>query len=50
VKPLRIPQYQMRTLSSDEIRTLLSVVRGDRFEALYIIALSTGMRESELLA
>lgn len=49
VKPPRIPQYQMRTLSPDEIRTLLSVVRGDRFEALYIIALSTGMREGELL-
>jgi integrase len=49
VKPPRIPQYHMRTLSPDEIRTLLSVVRDDRFEALYIIALSTGMREGELL-
>jgi integrase len=49
VKPPRIPHYQIRTLRPDEIRRLLDVVRGDRLEALYIIALSTGMREGELL-
>ena len=39
----------MRTLSPEDVRRFLSVVRGDRFEALYVLALSTGMREGELL-
>ena len=49
VRPPRKATREMRTLSPEEVRRFLSVVRGDRFEALYVLALSTGMREGELL-
>lgn len=37
------------TLTESQVQTFLSTIRGDRFEALYVLALSTGMREGELL-
>src|SRR5262249_6833451 len=40
---------EMRTLSPEEVRCFLDAVHGDRFEPLYLLALSTGMREGELL-
>ncbi|MGH3088411.1 MAG: site-specific integrase [Rubrobacteraceae bacterium] len=40
----------MRPLSPDESRVLLEAASGDRFEALYILAVTTGMRQGELLA
>ena len=40
----------MRPLSPEEARELLDAVRGDRFEALYVLAVTTGMRQGELLA
>jgi len=39
----------MQTLTEAQVHQFLDVVVGDRFEALYILALSTGMREGELL-
>ncbi len=39
----------MRPLSESEVRTLLEVARGDRFEALYALAITTGLRRGELL-
>ncbi len=36
--------------SADEARTLLDATRGDRLEALFVLAVSTGLREGELLA
>lgn len=48
-RPPRKASHEMRTLSPAEVRRFLAVVQGDRFEALYILALSTGMREGELL-
>jgi integrase len=50
VKPPRAPRHEMKTLSPDQVRTFLEVVRGNRLEALYVLALSTGMRQGELLA
>lgn len=41
---------EMRPLSSEESRLLLEAAHGDRFEALYILAVTTGMRQGELLA
>lgn len=41
---------EMMPLSALEVRRFLDVVRDDRFYALYVLALSTGMREGELLA
>jgi integrase len=40
----------MRTLSAEEARCLLDVARGDKHEALYVLAVTTGMRQGELLA
>ncbi len=39
----------MRPLSEVEARTFLEVIRGDRFEALYVLAITTGLRRGELL-
>jgi integrase len=41
---------EMRPLSAEETRCLLEAARGDRLEALYVLAVTTGMRQGELLA
>ena len=46
------PKYrhqEMRTLTDDQVRTFLSYTKGTRFEALFWIAISTGMRQGEIL-
>jgi integrase len=40
---------EMRPLSADEARRLLEAAHGDRLEALYVLAVTTGMRRGELL-
>jgi integrase len=39
----------MRVLDDKQVRTLLLTARGSRYEALFRMAVTTGMRESELL-
>ena len=46
--PTSAPQ-EMRPLSAEEARQLLEAARGDKFEALYVLAVTTGMRRGELL-
>jgi integrase len=46
----RMRRVELLTLSPDQARSLLEAARGDRFEALYTLALTTGMREGELLS
>jgi integrase len=41
---------EMSTLSEEQSRWFLDTVVGDRFEAHYVLALTTGMRQGELLA
>ena len=41
---------EMHPLSADETRKLLEAARGDNLEALYVLAIHTGMRQGELLA
>jgi integrase len=41
---------EMHTLNRDEVSRFLEAARGDRLWALYVLALSTGMRQGELLA
>ena len=41
---------EMCPLSADEVRKLLETARGDRLEALWVLAVHTGMRQGELLA
>jgi integrase len=40
----------MKTLTSEQARTLLRFAEGDRLAALYHLALTTGARQGELLA
>jgi integrase len=46
----RMRHLEMTTLSEEQAQTLLATARGERLEALYVLALATGMREGELLA
>lgn len=50
VQAPRVAQHTMHTLSPEQARALLSAAHGERLEALYVLALNTGMREGELLA
>ena len=50
VKAPRPAPEEMHPLSTDESRKLIEAVRGDKLEALYILAVHTGMRQGELLA
>jgi len=50
VDPPRAQRHEMQSLSPEEARRFLKVVRGDRLEALYVLAITTGMRQGELHA
>jgi integrase len=50
VKPPRPAPKEIRALSAAETRKLLEAADGDRLEALYVLAVHTGMRQGELLA
>lgn len=40
---------EMKTLNAEQVRCLLETAKDSRFEILYYIAITTGMREGELL-
>jgi integrase len=42
-------RHEFETFAPELARTFLQAVRGDRLEALYVLAIATGMREGELL-
>jgi integrase len=46
----KITREEIDPLTEEEARRLLESVRGDRLEALYVLALHTGMRQGEILA
>jgi integrase len=50
VKAPRPAPEEMHPLSPDEARRLIEAVSGDALEALYVLAVQTGMRQGELLA
>lgn len=45
----RREHHEMVTLSEEQVRQLLTAAQGHRFEALYVLAVSTGLRRGELL-
>ncbi|TMF45136.1 MAG: site-specific integrase, partial [Chloroflexi bacterium] len=45
----RIEKYEVRSLTLEQVRQLLEAARGHRVEALWVLALVTGMRRGELL-
>src|SRR5215216_3146267 len=46
----RITREEINPLSPEETRRLLEAASGDRLEALYVLAIATGLRQGELLA
>ncbi|TVR22348.1 MAG: site-specific integrase [Ilumatobacter sp.] len=48
--PVRVEQPEGRTMTPEQARIFLEHIRGDRLEAMYVVALSLGLRVSELLA
>jgi integrase len=50
VKPPRPRSEEMQPLSRDPVGTFLDTVNGDRMEALYVLAVTSGLRQGELLA
>ncbi len=49
VSPPRRKQFEVQPLSLDQVHKLLSVVEGHYMEALFKLALATGLRRSELM-
>jgi integrase len=49
-KPPPIEEKEIRTFSPVEVNQFFKAIEGDRLEALYILAIWTGMRQGELLA
>lgn len=49
VDPPRDAHFEITTLSPAQARTLLATADGNRLEALFVLALTTGMRQGELL-
>lgn len=48
VKAPRPAKHEMLALSPEEARRLLEVAAADWLEALYVLAVTTGMRRGEL--
>ena len=49
VDPPRVVRVQPRVLSAVEASRFLDCAQGDRYEAIYVLAIGTGMRRGELL-
>lgn len=49
VEPPRLVRDEPDALTPDEAKRILTAVRGDRLEALWVLALATGLRQAELL-
>src|SRR5215204_2298970 len=52
-KGVKVPQTkkkEIQPLTPEQAQALLEAARGDRLEALYVLALNTGLRQGELLA
>ena len=49
VDPPRVPKKEITPLSTQQASAFLEAARDDRLEALYVLAIHTGMRQGELL-
>jgi integrase len=49
VKVKQTQKDEVQYLTREEAKALLSAARGDRLEALYVLAINTGLRQGELL-
>src|SRR5919107_1784509 len=48
VKPPRPSREEIRPLNLEQVRALFEAAREDRLEALYVVAVTTGLRRGEL--
>jgi integrase len=49
VKPPQVLREEIRPLTPEQAKTLFEAAKGDRLEALYVLAVTTGLRQGELL-
>jgi integrase len=49
VKPPQVRREEMRPLPAEQVKDLFGAAKGDRLEALYVLAVTTGLRRRELL-
>jgi integrase len=49
VKPPQVRREEMRPLNAEQVKVLFEAAKSDRLEALYILAVTTGLRQGELL-
>ena len=49
VDPPRAPRHEIRPLTPDQARRLIEAAASDRYRALWVTALGTGLRQGELL-
>jgi integrase len=49
VKPPQVRREEIRPLTAEQVRILFGAAAGDRLEALYVLAVTTGLRQGELL-
>lgn len=50
VSPPAVTRPEMRTLDEEQLQQFLVAAIGERFESLFVVAVTTGMRQGELLA
>lgn len=50
VSPPKVPRQEMHVLDPEQARALIAAVDGDPLEALYVLAVTAGLRQGELLA
>ena len=50
VDPPKVHKDEVRPLTSEQARRLLETARGERLEALYVVAVQSALRQGELLA
>ncbi len=49
VRPPQVSKEEIRPLTAEQVKILFESARGDRLEALYVLAITTGLRQGELL-
>jgi integrase len=49
VKPPQVRREEMRPLTAEQVKVLFEAAKGDRLEALCVLAVTTGLRQGELL-
>jgi integrase len=49
VKPPQVRREEIHPLTPEQVKVLLGAAHGDRLEALYVLAVHTGLRQGELL-